>query len=339
MESIEKNLEVSEQMIINFMEANDLTSAKNFCSEILEVFSDCDTAIFFDAYIKALGCPENYEVFFKKYEETFALLENKDIENEEKVAKIRRYVIFANAFIKNMAEKQVSPSEERIFEFIYRHTDMIIEQKQILGDDLKNYLCKEIMIALKRMIDPICRMHAEDLENVVRCCYIYGDMEKKTKAIINNRDHITEKETEEEIGGKILEIQEEIDKIKPEYSNIMEGKNFFVKHLPKTKELARNIMNLAAEQHKLVEKYMEEVRIPYYFRLEELWQYHEKEIDEVLNKDEKELKEKVEEFSQKYKVENYFYHYFLVKYEKIKLKNRRKYRKYNSSEKGKFFEA
>ncbi len=339
MESIEKNLEVSEQMIINFMEANDLTSAKNFCSEILEGFSDCDTAIFFDAYIKALECPEYYEFFFKKYEETFALIEKKDLENEEKVEKIKRYMTFTNSLIKSIAETQISPSEERIFEFIYRHIDMIIVQKQILGEDLRNYLCKEIMMALKRMLDPICRMHAADLDNVIRCCYIYGDVEKKTKAIINDREHITEKEIEEEIGGEILKLQEEIDKIKPEYSKIMESGNFFVKILPKTKELARKTMDLVAKQHGLVEKYMEEVRVPYYFRLEELWQYHEEEIDEVLNKDEIELKEKVESFSEKYKVENYFYHYFLVKYEKIKLVNRKKYKKYDSSKKGNFFEA
>ena len=220
MEGIEKNLSVSEQMLINFMETDDRESARNFSKEILASFKDNDTAIFFEAYVEAIEDEEKYEYFFEKYEETFNLLEKKDIEEEEKCEKIKRYLTFASKFLKSISKKPVEPSNSVIFGFIYTHINMIIEKKSVLGEDLKNFLCREVMASLKKIIDPICRMHAKDLHNVIRCCYLYGDIEKKTKAIINNIDHITEEEAEAKIGGKILEIQKEIDKIKPEYDNL-----------------------------------------------------------------------------------------------------------------------
>ena len=122
------------------------------------------------------------------------------------------------------------------------------------------------------------------------------------------------------------------------YDTIMEKGNFFVKILPKTRELAQKIMEQVVKQRNLVEEYMEEVRVPCYFRINELWKYHETAIEEVQDRHEKKLIEKVEAFSEKYKVENHFYYYFLVKYEKLKLKNKKEYKKYDPTLKGNFFE-
>lgn len=336
MDEEKRNTKISEEMIINFMESDDRESTKNFCKEILSKESDNDTAFYFDRY--TFGMDGDYEYFFEKFEDVFDLVEKKNYDIEEKATRIKRYMVFTNNIIKDISSKQVLPTEDKIFEYFYRHVDMIRKQKDVLGEDVRNYLCREVMASLKKILDPICRMHTSDLDNVIKCCYIYGDLDKKTKAIINKRDHMSEKDIEEEIGGEILKIQEEIDKIKPEYDNIMKNGNFIVKILPKTKELAVKIMGLVVKQRKLVEEYMDEVRVPYYYRVDELWQYHEKEIDEIHNKNDREMEEKVEAFSEKYKVENHFYFHYLLKYEKIKLKNKKKHKKYDPAKKGNFFE-
>lgn len=336
MDEISKKISVAEEMIINFMESEDRESARNFCKEIMSKENDNDTAIFFDRY--TAGMDGDYEYFFEKFEDVFDLVEKKNYEDTEKADRVKRYMVFTNNLLKHISSTQVLPTDDKIFEYFKRFVEMIKIQKNILGEDTRNYLCREVKASIKRILDPICRMHASDLENVIKCCFIYGDIDKKTKAIINKRDHMSEKDIDEEIGEKILKIQEEIDKIKPEYDNIMTNGNFIVKILPKTRELAVNIMDLVVKQRKLVEEYMDEVRVPYYYRVDELWQYHEEEIDEIYDKNRRVLEEKVEAFSEKYKVENHFYFYYLLKYEKIKLKNKKKHKKYDPEKKGNFFE-
>lgn len=337
----EKIQELREK-IRNFIDLRNYKSAKETANFLLKENPGDEMAIFFLNFIDITIDDTTDRTTIQPFPDIVSdtlekLIESKDLDEE----KSERYILYLNYIdkvLQNIGHRVITFEDpltiyvEEIMPFVEDIYLQCLERPLFyIRPDDKLYLLKELNTNFYAAVLSFVSNFVEEEHEVLKklkLCYSFGNIERAYKRCGSEKKEPLPYILQEKSIERIQLLNEMFKPMKEQFDELIQKKSFFGPGKD-VLDLARKMFDNCSEQRKCAEIYMSSFKKTPHEIIEKIKVrqpvlYHN--YAEELNSD---LLKKGNEFSKEYNVNNYFYHYYNVNFNKVKYTNKKDYKEYN----------
>ena len=329
------------QKIRDFIDTRDYKSAKETANFLLKENPGDEMVIFFLSFIDITINDTTNRSTIKPFPAIVSdtlekLIESTDSE-DIKAERYLLYLMYIDKVLQDIGHRVITFEDplttyvEEIMPFVEDIYLQCLERPlfHIRADD-KLYLLKELNTNFYAAVLSFVSNFVEEEHEVIKklkLCYSFGNIERAYKRCGSERREPLPHVLQEKSIERIHLLTQMLKPMKEQFNELYQKKSFFGPN-KNVLDLAKKMFDNCLEQRKCVEAYMNSFQKQPHEIIEKIKNrqpvlYH-KYITELND----EILKKGNEFSQKYNVENYFYHYYNVNFNKEKYTNKKDYKDY-----------